>query len=195
MVRSGNLLLCLRVAVAGGARWAKMTDLGSGSFLSIQLPSSLLDGITCRVSVVVNAAITVLIKETAVMDALVRCQRAGDTLCAVTCSPFFSQEAAAKGPRQNGETGRSTGQRWEDLGGNKTTQTKTRSKWMRARQSRAPSRKHRCQKSRMRNFEIQGEYGLGTVHVGVQYIQRPNSAEKKNQSLSRASRSLPVKAV
>lgn len=108
---------------------------------------------------------------------------------------FFSQEAAAKGPRQNGETGRSTGQRWEDLGGNKTTQTKTRSKWMRARQSRAPSRKHRCQKSRMRNFEIQGEYGLGTVHVGVQYIQRPNSAEKKNQSLSRASRSLPVKAV
>ena len=92
MVRSGNLLLCLLVAVAGGARWAKMTDLGSGSFLSIQLPSSLLDGITCRVSVVVNAAITVLIKETAVMDALVRCQRAGDTLCAVTCSPFFHRK-------------------------------------------------------------------------------------------------------
>ena len=76
MVRSGNLLLCLRVAVAGGARWAKMTDLGSGSFLSIQLPSSLLDGIRCRVSVVVNVAIrAVSIKETAVMDALVRCQR------------------------------------------------------------------------------------------------------------------------
>lgn len=194
MVRSGNLLLCLLVAVAGGARWAKMTDLGSGSFLSIQLPSSLLDGITCRVSVVVNAAITVLIKETAVMDALVRCQREIHHLMCSHVFSFFSQEAP-KGPRQNGETGRSTGQRWEDLGGNKTTQTKTRSKWMRARQSRAPSRKHRCQKSRMRNFEIQGEYGLGTVHVGVQYIQRPNSAEKKNQSLSRASRSLPVKAV
>ena len=93
MVRSGNLLLCLLVAVAGGARWAKMTDLGSGSFLSIQLPSSLLDAITCRVSVVVNAPITVLIKETAVMDALVVPLPERDTLSAVvTCSPFFHRK-------------------------------------------------------------------------------------------------------
>lgn len=46
--------LCLRVAVAGGARWAKMTEW------VVSLPSScsLLDGITCKLSTVVNVSIS-----------------------------------------------------------------------------------------------------------------------------------------
>jgi hypothetical protein len=107
---------------------------GVGRF-SIQLASSLLGVITCKLTVVVNATIAVCIKkETAVTDALVRCQRERCASLYGHVFSFFStaQQEAAEGPRQNGETGRSTGQRWEDLGGNTTTQTKTRSKWMRA---------------------------------------------------------------
>jgi hypothetical protein len=99
----------------------------SGSFLSVQLASSLLDAITCKLTVVVNATIAVCINKETCGYKCTRRSPERDMCLSPTkhghVFSFFSQEAA-KGPRQNGETGRSTGQRWEDLGGNTTTQTK-----------------------------------------------------------------------
>ena len=109
MVRSGNLLLCLRVAVAGGARWAKMTRVGRFSRAAFnQLASFLCLGITCKSSIVVNVATKVWNKETAVMDALVRCQKEIYPCTdhyKITCSPFFpgSSKGSTSEERQNGK--------------------------------------------------------------------------------------------
>jgi len=84
VARSGNLLLCLRVAVAGGARWAKMTEWVR-SFLCLQVAASRPCSMESRATFHLYRHgcsryfhLVQVKQRIAVMEALVCCQRERD---------------------------------------------------------------------------------------------------------------------
>jgi hypothetical protein len=139
VARSGNLLLCLRVAVAGGARWAKMTEWVSFSAFKLLPPCSIKSRATCHF--VVNVSILVQIKQRGLplwkYSSVQAKERSMRSVCATTghVFSFFSKETA-KGPDQNryGREGAqgSKGSISVATQQHKQKQKLTRSKWMRA---------------------------------------------------------------